>query len=89
MHQQRQTGLRNVRQCGSQFPLRNHSEAFDAGMYQKALKPGDTRVCHRLDVVRIAGDNSAPRHPIHPATALCCCTFRIERADCRNRRQAV
>lgn len=78
MHQQRQTGTSDMRQCRSQLLLRDHSEPLDARMYEETFETRHSRVCQRLDLALVVSDYSAPSHPIDSAALLCCSALRTQ-----------
>ncbi len=89
MHQKRQSCPHHMRQSRSQLLLRHHGETVDTRMDQEALEPRHSGGGESFDVALIIVDNSAPRRPIHAASAARRRTFRFKRRNCRRRRKAV
>jgi hypothetical protein len=71
------------------LPLRDHGEAIDTRVDQKAFEPTNANRSESFDVTLVIVDHPAPRRPIDAASAFCSCTLGLKRSDSRSRGKAV
>jgi hypothetical protein len=69
--------------------LRDHGEAIDTRVDQKAFEPTNACSSESFDVTLVIVDDPAPRRPIDAASALCSRTLGLKRSDSRSRGKAV
>ena len=81
MYQQRQASSGNMRQCRSQLLLRNHREAVNTGVDQKAFESWHSFGRERFDITLVIVNYTAPRGPVNAASALRSRTLGLKRAD--------